>query len=153
MRSQMKSGAQQISARKLRGEDGPHLRWYARQCVGSRGWLRVSCPADRFLGFGGSRFNPRQSEMAAFFVPTPASLPSFSSSKHNVFYLIEANLITRAIIELRRSYTIPRYPSIPHLKRRTILWPTPPFVIESCRRDIGMPEPLLHFGNIRSVLQ
>jgi hypothetical protein len=24
-------------------------------------------------------------------------------------------------------------PSIPHLKRRTVLWPTPPFVIESGR--------------------
>src|SRR5205823_3723214 len=40
---------------------------------------------------------------------------------------------------------------IPHLKRRTVLRPASPFVIEPGRRDIRMPEPLLDFGNIRNL--
>ena len=41
--------------------------------------------------------------------------------------------------------------SILHLKRRAFLWPALPTIIESCRSKVGMPEPLLHFGNIGVV--
>jgi hypothetical protein len=69
----------------------------------------------------------------------------------------QANVVTS--YNSNRTYTPTNYKgrrgylSIPHLKRRTILRPTPPFVIESRRRDIGMPQPLLDLGNIRPVLK
>jgi hypothetical protein len=40
-----------------------------------------------------------------------------------------------------------------HLKRRTLLWPTLPPIIEARRRNVGMPQPLLHLGNVGVVRQ
>jgi hypothetical protein len=39
---------------------------------------------------------------------------------------------------------------IPHLKRRTILRPCLPPVVEPGGGNIGMPEPLLHLGDVGS---
>jgi hypothetical protein len=38
-----------------------------------------------------------------------------------------------------------------HLKRRTLLRPTLPAIIEPCRRNVGMPQPLLDLGDVRVV--
>ena len=41
--------------------------------------------------------------------------------------------------------------SILHLERRALLRPTLSTIIEPCRRNIGMPEPLLHLGDVGIV--
>ena len=38
-----------------------------------------------------------------------------------------------------------------HLKRRTLLRPTLPAIIEPRGGYVGIPEPLLHLGNVRIV--
>src|SRR5712692_4812717 len=43
--------------------------------------------------------------------------------------------------------------SILYLKRRTLLGPTLPAIIEARSRNVGMPQPLLHFGDVRVVRQ
>src|SRR5712691_9484231 len=50
----------------------------------------------------------------------------------------------------------PRNPmesAIFHLKRRTLLRPTLPAIIQARGRNVGMPQPLLHFGNVRIMRQ
>ena len=38
-----------------------------------------------------------------------------------------------------------------HLKRRTLLRPALPAIVEPGRRNVGMPEPLLHLGDVGVV--
>ncbi len=42
-------------------------------------------------------------------------------------------------------------PLILHLKRGALLRPTLPTIIQPCRGNVGMPQPLLHFGNVGIV--
>jgi len=43
--------------------------------------------------------------------------------------------------------------SVFHLKYGTLLWPALPAIIEPRRRNVGMPQSLLHFGNVRIMRQ
>lgn len=43
--------------------------------------------------------------------------------------------------------------SIGDPKRRTVLRPTLPVVVEACRRNARVPEPLLNLGDVRLVLK
>jgi hypothetical protein len=43
--------------------------------------------------------------------------------------------------------------SIPHLKRRAILRPGLPPIIEPCGGNVGVPEPLLHLGDVGFVVE
>ena len=43
--------------------------------------------------------------------------------------------------------------SITDLERRTILWPRPAVIIDPRRRDVGMPKPLLHLGDVGLVIE
>jgi hypothetical protein len=45
------------------------------------------------------------------------------------------------------------FPSIRHLERRAILRPRPPMIVNARRRDVRMPQPFLHFGNIGLVIE
>src|SRR5215831_3875666 len=48
-----------------------------------------------------------------------------------------------------QTYTDTQARSVFYLKRRTFLWPALPAVIQPCRGNVGMPQPLLHLGNVR----
>jgi hypothetical protein len=42
---------------------------------------------------------------------------------------------------------------IPHLKRGAVLWPGLPPVVEARGGNVGMPEPLLHLGDVGLMVE
>src|SRR5689334_2675129 len=45
------------------------------------------------------------------------------------------------------------YMSITHLERRAILWPCSAMIIDPRRRNVSVPEPLLHLGDVGLVIE